>query len=616
MGKIFLLFPFLLSCSFLHGYFALDAGTNDGSEQWGYVEVRPKAHLFWWLYKSPNRVDDPSKPWPILLWLQGGPGASGVGLGNFLEIGPLDGHLKPRNYTWLKKADLLFVDSPVGTGFSYVEDESLVVKTDEDAATDLTTLLKMIFNGNENLQKSPLYIFAESYGGKFAVTLGLSALKAIQAGQLKLQLGGVALGNSWISPEDIVFSWAPLLKDLSRMNNNGLNISNSLALNIKQQIAEGKYENATSTWEELENVIAEYSNNVDFYNFLFDDGNSPISATKQFKGLARIDRYSRYLSTKKSSKADAGGSDVDLDSLMNGPIKKKLQIIPENVTWGGQGDLVFSAMTGDFMKPRIKEVDELLAKGVNVTVYNGQVDLICCTKGVEAWVQKLKSSQEQQAQPRPQDAASQSWYPQSVVSPNSSRPSTPGSSSSSSYSLQRPTEHPQTPSHVSPGEAAGVIALLKDKSVDELRKLLSDKDAYHQFLLSVDQVKIQNNIRDELRKETLQLAEQNLEKEPRIMELRNQCKIIRTTELAAAQEKLNELNRQKEELLKFYSPGSLLQKLQEAMNKTEEESEALHRQLLDKEIDIVSFVQKYKKLRTIYHQRALIHLAAKTSSIG
>ena len=70
----------------------------------------------------------------------------------------------------------------------------------------------------------------------------------------------------------------------------------------------------------------------DFYNFLFDDGNGPISATKQFKGLAQIDRYSRYLSTKKFSTAGAGGSDVDLDSLMNGPIKKKLQIIPENVT--------------------------------------------------------------------------------------------------------------------------------------------------------------------------------------------------------------------------------------------------------------------------------------------
>merc|ERR1711971_1394000 len=109
---------------------------------------------------------------------------------------------------------------------------------------------------------------------------------------------------------------------------------------------------------------------------------------------------------------------------------------------------------------------------------------------------------------------------------------------------------------------------------------------------------------------------ENLEKEPQIMELRNQCRIIRTTELAAAQEKLNELERQKEESLKFYSPASLLQRLQEAMNKTEEESENLHRQLLDREIDLGAFVQKYKKLRTTYHKRALIHLAAKTSSTG
>ncbi|XP_034694036.1 vacuolar protein-sorting-associated protein 37 homolog 1 [Vitis riparia] len=226
-------------------------------------------------------------------------------------------------------------------------------------------------------------------------------------------------------------------------------------------------------------------------------------------------------------------------------------------------------------------------------------------------------SQEQQPQPRPQDISGQSWYPPSVVtSPGSSRPSTPSSSTSSSFSLQRPSDRSQSPSHVSPAEAAGMIVLLKDKSIDELRKLLSDKDAYNQLLLSLDQVKIQNNLRDELRKETLQLARENLEKEPQIVELRNQCRIIRTTELAAAQEKLNELERQKEEILKFYSPACLLHRLQETMNKTEEESETLHRQLLDREMDLGAFVQKYKRLRTTYHRRALTHLAAKTSSTG
>jgi hypothetical protein len=36
-------------------------------------------------------------------------GGSGVGMGNFEEIGPLDTYLKPRNSTWLQVADLLFV---------------------------------------------------------------------------------------------------------------------------------------------------------------------------------------------------------------------------------------------------------------------------------------------------------------------------------------------------------------------------------------------------------------------------------------------------------------------------------------------------------------------------
>ncbi|THU72361.1 hypothetical protein C4D60_Mb04t11290 [Musa balbisiana] len=120
-------------------------------------------------------------------------------------------------------------------------------------------------------------------------------------------------------------------------------------------------------------------------------------------------------------------------------------------------------------------------------------------------------------------------------------------------------------------------------------------------------------LRDELRKETVQLAKENLEKEPQILELRNQCTIIRTTELAAAQEKLAELERQKEETLKTYSPSVLLEKLHAAMIEVEEESEVLHRQLLDKEIDLATFVQKYKTLRNTYHRRALIHLAAKTS---
>ncbi|KAL6537973.1 Serine carboxypeptidase-like 51 [Orobanche hederae] len=378
----FLVVSILFLFPIFHGGMVDAARTQDGSEAWGYVEVRPKAHMFWWYYRSPHRrTQDPRKPWPIILWLQGGPGASGVGFGNFKEVGPFDTFLKPRNSTWLKKADLLFVDNPVGTGYSYVEDTKLLVKSDDEAAADLTTLLIEIFNRNVSLQKSPLYIVAESYGGKYAVTLGLSALRAIEAGKLKLKLG-----------EHFVFSWGPLLKDVSRLDSTGLVKSNSLAKRIKQQIEAGKFVEATNSWSDLEEFIIANSNSVDFYNFLLDSGMDPVSSTTSSTVSELLSsyhiatkRYSKYLNSLRSTP----GGDNDLDTLMNGLIKKKLKIIPNNIEWKMQSDHVFTAMEGDFMKPRIKEVDELLVKGVDVTVYTGQLDVICSTKGTEAWVEKL-----------------------------------------------------------------------------------------------------------------------------------------------------------------------------------------------------------------------------------
>ncbi|GJN04279.1 hypothetical protein PR202_ga21814 [Eleusine coracana subsp. coracana] len=353
------------------------AGTPDGSEEWGYVQVRPKAHMFWWLYRSPQRVENGSTPWPTVLWLQGGPGASGVGYGNFMEIGPLDSDLKPRPTTWLAKADLLFVDNPVGTGFSFVEggDPNLMVRTDAEAADDLTTLLCSLYRDNNNarLRGSPLYIVAESYGGKFAVTTALKALKAIQEDRLHANIAGVALGDSWISPIDFVVSLSlPLLLLLLLLASYCSCIVVPLDLD------------SSMTVEWLATV-------QDFYNFLKD--RSPLTAAAK-RGRSMVassfsfrtkNGYSGYLSSMATPGPQGGFS-----GLMNTVIKNKLGIIPQNVSWGDQSGDVFDVMQGDFMKPRIHEVDQLLELGVNVTIYNGQLDLICATKGTMDWVQKLK----------------------------------------------------------------------------------------------------------------------------------------------------------------------------------------------------------------------------------
>ncbi|KAL2331986.1 hypothetical protein Fmac_019567 [Flemingia macrophylla] len=290
---------------------------------------------------------------------------SGVGFGNFGEIGPLDINLKTRNFTWLRKADLLFVPS-----WNWVQlcgGYQLYAKTEEEATADLVTLLTELSKNDASLQKSPLFIVAESYGGKFAVTLALSALKAIQQGKLKLILGGVALGNSWISPEDFCH--------LSRLDDNGLKKANSIAERIKQQLQDGQFVDATNSWGELQSEIIASSNSVDFHNFLQDSESDSVFlnaiALGLFKEVAMM-RYSKYLTSMTSSLASEND---DIERLLDGVIKNKLKIIPQNVTYTVHSTDVFENFMADFMKPRVSDVDELLALGVNVTVYNGQISI-------------------------------------------------------------------------------------------------------------------------------------------------------------------------------------------------------------------------------------------------
>ncbi|CAI9617180.1 unnamed protein product, partial [Staurois parvus] len=104
----------------------------------------------------------------------GGPGGSGCGFGNFAEIGPLDVNLKPRNSSWVQVASLLFVDNPVGTGYSYTTDSGAFARDVDMVSKDMLVLLKEFFHSKPDFQAIPFYIFSESYGGKMAAVISLA----------------------------------------------------------------------------------------------------------------------------------------------------------------------------------------------------------------------------------------------------------------------------------------------------------------------------------------------------------------------------------------------------------------------------------------------------------
>jgi len=111
---------------------------NIPNEDWGYVTINEQfgSNMFWWMYGARNNRNNA----PLVLWLQGGPGASSL-FGDYLEMGPYDVYGNFRNTSWVNNANLLFVDNPIGAGFSYTNNILGYSTSDEQIANNLVLLL-------------------------------------------------------------------------------------------------------------------------------------------------------------------------------------------------------------------------------------------------------------------------------------------------------------------------------------------------------------------------------------------------------------------------------------------------------------------------------------------
>ncbi|KAJ3680274.1 hypothetical protein LUZ60_016552 [Juncus effusus] len=141
----------------------------------GYVTVN-QSHgraLFYWFFEATHDVENK----PLLLWLNGGPGCSSIGYGEAEELGPFlmkkgVPQLKFNNHSWNKEANLLFLESPVGVGFSYTNTSSdLLQLGDKITAEDSYTFLLNWFKRFPQYKSHDFYIAGESYAGHYVPQL-------------------------------------------------------------------------------------------------------------------------------------------------------------------------------------------------------------------------------------------------------------------------------------------------------------------------------------------------------------------------------------------------------------------------------------------------------------
>jgi carboxypeptidase D len=132
----------------------------------GHLPVNPEHYgaLFFWYFARKN-VADKSR---TVIWLNGGPGCSSL-VGAWMEIGPFrfqdNNTMVENNGSWHLFTNLLFVDQPVGTGFSYIDTDSFTHELDEMANQFLGFLDRYIEIFPELLQND-IYLAGQSFAGQ------------------------------------------------------------------------------------------------------------------------------------------------------------------------------------------------------------------------------------------------------------------------------------------------------------------------------------------------------------------------------------------------------------------------------------------------------------------
>jgi serine carboxypeptidase-like clade 2 len=167
----------------------------------GYITVNEQhgRALFYWLTEATSHPQNK----PLVLWLNGGPGCSSVAYGASEEIGPFRINrtglsLYLNKYSWNKEANILFLESPAGVGFSYTNTSSdLKDSGDKRTAQDALVFLIRWMSRFPQYKNREFYIAGESYAGHYVPQL---AKKIVEYNKAHLQpifnLKGFIVGNA------------------------------------------------------------------------------------------------------------------------------------------------------------------------------------------------------------------------------------------------------------------------------------------------------------------------------------------------------------------------------------------------------------------------------------
>ncbi|DBA94519.1 hypothetical protein WJX77_001353 [Trebouxia sp. C0004] len=325
------------------------------------------AHMFYFFFESRSLKPDA----PVVLWMTGGPGCSSE-LAVFYENGPYhinpDLSLERSEYGWDTNSNMIFVDQPINTGFSYSDDPRDRVFSEHTVAEDMLDFLQAFLEVHPEMADRDFFVTGESYAGHYVPAVSNRLFLEMNKPDVekKINLKGFAIGNGLTDPGIQYGAYS----DFALINNL---ISPTAARWIKATFP-------------LCRIGIQLCNSWDVS--LVCQLSLQYCQTTQFAPIMAANPTMNVYDIRKECEGPLCYDFSLLEKYINqDSVRQKLGVGDRK--WEECSTSVYFDMLGDWMKNFDPPIPAMLQAGVRVMIYAGAEDFICNWVGNQRWVDSL-----------------------------------------------------------------------------------------------------------------------------------------------------------------------------------------------------------------------------------
>jgi carboxypeptidase D len=294
--------------------------------------------------------------------------------GALMEVGPyrLKGEKLVYNEgSWDEFTNLLFVDNPVGTGFSYVNTDSYLHELNEMAEQFMTFMDKW-FDLFPEYANDDLYFAGESYAGQHIPYIAKAIMDRNAKSKQPWNLKGLLIGNGWISPSEQYMSYLPYAYNKSIIQG-----GTDAAARVEKQL--NRCTTELSKPESLEKVDIYACEQV-----LQDILRESQESSGQCVNMYDVRLRDSYPSCGMNWPPDL----VDVTPyLRRDEVINALHVNSDKRTgWTECTGAVSSAFRAAHSTPSIQLLPSILEAGIPILLFSGAEDLICNHLGTEDFI--------------------------------------------------------------------------------------------------------------------------------------------------------------------------------------------------------------------------------------